>query len=170
MLCPSSLFTTFQDPFYIWSESLSLTYIIFNLRVLMSGSGMQILNKMLTLNFHTFQGNSHNSIESNSYKSWWNCFHSESSRPTVFHGSGWKPIEPCVKTFTLWDDRCVLGSRWEDLTLTPWGLDDGQPDLLVLRYVDTDQKAVPSYGWYIWMKSIISIVTLMASIFINLLS
>ena len=56
MLCSSSLFTRFQDPVYMWSGSLSLMYILFNMRVLMCGSGIQNLYEMLTLNCHTSPG------------------------------------------------------------------------------------------------------------------
>ena len=56
MLCSSSLFTRFQDPVYMWSVSLSLTYILFKLRVIICGSGIQILNEMLILYWHTCTG------------------------------------------------------------------------------------------------------------------
>ena len=78
------------------------------------------------------------------------------------------PIEPCVTTATLWDERSTLGSSWEDLPLTPQTLDDVQPEMLVSRYVDTDLKAVPSDGLYIWMKNMILIFSLMATNLISL--
>ena len=37
---------------------------------------------------------------------------------------------------------------WEALTLTPKGLNDGNPELLFWKYVDTDVKDDPSEGWY----------------------
>ena len=40
----------------------------------------------------------------------------------------------------------MLGHNWEALPFTPQELDDGQPELLLGRYVDTDLKAVPSDG------------------------
>ena len=52
--------------------------------------------------------------------------------------------------------------------LTLQGLDDGHLLLLFLRYTDTDLKAVPSDGWYILMKNIISIIILMATTLISL--
>ena len=55
-----------------------------------------------------------------------------------------------------------------DLTLTPQGLDDGNPELLVSRYVYTDLKAVPSDGWYVLMKNMTSIFRLMAKAFFSL--
>lgn len=42
--------------------------------------------------------------------------------------------------------------RWKGLTLKPRGLEDGNPDLIVSRNVDTDVQAVPSDGWYILRK------------------
>ena len=59
-------------------------------------------------------------------------------------GNGRMPTEPCVTTASLSDERYILGSRWEDLILTPLGLDHGHIELVVLRYVDIDLKAVPS--------------------------
>ena len=69
------------------------------------------------------QGNSHNSTKGSWAQSGQNCIPSEHSRPTVCHGNGMMPIEPCVTTATLWDERCVLGGRWETLTITPRGLE-----------------------------------------------
>ena len=47
--------------------------------------------------------------------------------------------------------------RWKGLTLKPRGLEDGNPDLIVSRNVDTDVQAVPSDGWYILTKNFTSI-------------
>ena len=60
-------------------------------------------------------------------------------------------------------------SRWEDLTLKPRGLEDAQPELMVSKYVDTDLKAVPSDGWDVWMKNIISTFSLMATTHITIM-
>ena len=169
MLSSSSHFTMFQNAVYILSGSFSLTDILFNLRVLMCGSERHILNKMLNLNWNTGPGKQPQLYRKYRFsQSGWNCLLSESTRPTGCHAIGMMTIEPWVTTATLWDDRSVLGSRWEDLTLTPRGLDDGQPDMLVLRYVDTELKPVTSDGWYIWIINITSIVTLMDSPVISL--
>lgn len=45
-----------------------------------------------------------------------------------------------------------MGPMWEALTLTTRGLDDGQPELVFWRYVDTYIKDVTSDGWYNWRK------------------
>ena len=167
MLCSSSLFTRFQDPVYMWSGSLLLAYILFNLRVLMCGSGMQILNKCWPWTAIHVQGNSHNSIESMWTQSGGNCLPSESSSPSGCYGNGVMSTEPCVTTATLWDERCVLGSRLEDLTLIPRGFVNEQTGLKASRYFDTDLKAVPWDWWYYWMKNI-SIFQLKATTLISL--
>ena len=56
-----------------------------------------------------------------------------------------------------------MGPMWEALTLTNQRLNDGQPELVYWRYVDTYIKDVPSYGWYNIRNSIISIFSLMAT-------
>lgn len=56
------------------------------------------------------------------------------------------PTEPCGPTASLRVKRCVLGHNWEAVPFTPRVLDDGQPELLLGRNVDTDLKAVPSNG------------------------
>ena len=115
------------------------------------------------------QRKGHNFIESRWAQSGWSCLPSESSRPSDCHGTGMMPIEAFGPTAPLWDDRCMLGGRWEALTLTPWGLDDGFKELLSLKYVDTDLKAVASDGWYNLIKNIISIYILMPTTLFNLL-
>ena len=57
---------------------------------------------------------------------------------------------------------------WEALTLIPQGLDDGHPDLLFRRHVDTDEKDDPSDRRYNLTNSITSIFSLMATTHISL--
>lgn len=104
-----------------------------------------------------------------SYPGYLRSLPSECSRWTLYHSSRMTHKEHFVPTASLWDERWVYGSRWEDLALTPQGLDDGHSELLVLRYVHTELKAVWSDGWYILMKNIISIFILMATTLISLL-
>lgn len=81
---------------------------------------------------------------------------SESPRPRGCHGNGMTCMETCSPTATLGDERCMWGVMKEDLNLTTWRLDNGQPELF-WRNVDTDVKDDPSYGWYILMNNTISI-------------
>ena len=53
-----------------------------------------------------------------------------------------------------------MGPMWEALTLTPRGLNDGQPELLFWRHVDTEVKNDPSYCCYNFTNSIISLYPL----------
>ena len=73
MPCSYSLYSRFPEPVYKWSGSLFSTYILFNLRVILLRSWMQILNKKLTHNCQNMQGYIQNSIESRWAKSAWNC-------------------------------------------------------------------------------------------------
>ena len=116
------------------------------------------------------QEKNHNYVERRWAQSGWSFHPSESSRPTGFHSKWIMPIEPCVSTASLGDERCCWISNWEEPTRIPRGLDDRQPELFVPRYVYTIPNAVPSNGLYIWMKSMISIFSLMATTLINLLS
>ena len=164
ILYSSSHITSIQEPVYMWSWSFSLTYILFNMRVILCVSVMQILNKMLTQNCHTYPGK-----QPQFYRNHVGLERVELPFPG-FPGNGMIPIESCITTATLWDERCLLGSRWEDLTLRPRGLYQGKHELLVSRYVDTDIKSVPSDGWYIWIINIISIFSHMTSTLIMLLN
>ena len=69
---------------------------------------------------------------------------SESSRPTGVHGNGKTPIEPCGPSANLGVERCLLGVMWEALTVKPRGMENGHPELLFWRKVDTDVKDDPS--------------------------
>ena len=62
------------------------------------------------------------------------------------HDNEMMPIEPCVTTVTLCDERCVLGSMLEDLTLALWGLDVEHPKLVFYRYDDTDVNMIYKVG------------------------
>ena len=77
--------------------------------------------------------------------------------------------ESCDQIATLWEVRCMWGGIWEYLNLTTQGLDDGHPELLFWRYVDTDVKEDLSCGLYNLMNSIISIISLLATTLISLL-
>ena len=79
------------------------------------------------------------------------------------------PIKPCETTGPLFDVSGGIGPMWEALSLTHGGLDDGHPELLFWRCVDTEEKNDPSDGWYNLMISIISIFSLMATTLIRLL-
>lgn len=116
------------------------------------------------------QAKRHNFVERIWAQSGWSCHLSECSRPTCFNGIVMMPIESCGKTYTLWDESCVLGGMWEVLTLPPLRLDNWHPDLLFWRYFDTDVKDDPLDGWYILMKNIISNFRFMATTLIILLS
>ena len=61
-----------------------------------------------------------------------------------------------------------MGPMGEDFTITPQGVNDGQPDFLFCRYVDTDVKDDPLDGWYNLTNSIISIFSLMTNTLIRL--
>ena len=95
-----------------------------------------------------FQGNSHNCIESRWAQCGLCCLPYESPEQLEV------PTESSGPTGTLWDMRYMLGGRWKSLMLMPWGLDDGHPELLFLRCVDTHLKSVPSDGWYNLTKNI----------------
>ena len=56
-----------------------------------------------------------------------------------------------------------MGPMWEALTLTQWGLEDGHPEILFWRDVDTDVKDDPSDGWHNLTDSILSIFSFMAT-------
>ena len=75
-----------------------------------------------------------------------------------------------VAIATLWVERCLFCSSWQDLSLTPQRLNKGHLELFFSRYVDTEVKALPLDGWYNLMKNIISIVILMATSLISLQS
>ena len=92
------------------------------------------------------------------------------SRETCCHGSGIRPIEPCDTAASLGVERVMMGPMGEALTLTFRGFDDGHPELLFWRFVDTDVKDDQSDGWHNLMKSILSIFSLMATTLFRLLS
>ena len=96
MLCSSSLFTRFQDPIYMWSGSFSLIYILFKLREIMLHSGMQILNKILTLNCHTYPGKQPQFYREQVFPEWVPLSSLWKFQAAACQGSGKMPIEPCV--------------------------------------------------------------------------
>ena len=59
------------------------------------------------------------------------CLPSEMSRPTGCHGNDIIPLDPCEKTASLGEERCVMGPMWEFLTLTTRELDEEYPELLL---------------------------------------
>ena len=61
-----------------------------------------------------------------------------------------------------------MGHSWEALPFTAQVIDDGQPELLFGRYVDTDLKAVPSDGWLILTEHIISVFNFSATSLLSL--
>ena len=153
----------------MWWGSLPLTFMILNQRVIMGSSGMQILNKILTLKCHTCPGKQPQCYREQLYLEW-----AELLSLWIFQAN-WLPWQ--------WDDAhwalChnCLSVRWE-LNIgqrvvrsnphtsrvgrwVTWGV--------VSRYVDIHLKTVPSDGLYIWMKNIISISTLMTTSLISLL-
>ena len=98
----------------------------------------------------------------------WSCLPSERCSPRGGHGSDIMPMEPCAQTTSLWEKRSVMGHMWESLTLKPWELKDGHPELLLWRSVEVDGKEDPSDGWSFRMNTIISICRLIATTLIRL--
>lgn len=111
-----------------------------------------VWKSMLTLKCHRFSGKVHHYVESRWVQNEWSWLPSKWSRPTGLHGHGVMPIKPWDTTGSLWEERGEMGPMWEALTLTTRGLDDGQPELVFWRYVDTYIKDVTSDGWYNWRK------------------
>lgn len=148
MLCSSSIFTRFQDPVSNWSGSLTLTYILSQFRVLMCRSGMQIYIKYWPWTATYIQGYIHNSVESKWDQSGWNWLPSEIYRPPGWHRNGIMPMELCPC-------HSIHSVRWEEVRVGRQ-VGKSQPHTsrigwwahwaVGLEYVDTDLKAVPSYG------------------------
>lgn len=144
MFCSCSLFTRLQDPVYMWCATFLLTWFLFNLKVTIYCSLMHILNKMLTLNYHSCLGKQPQFYRQQVCPEW-----EELPSLWKFHAN-----------WLLWQLDDVHWSlcknchsvRWEihvsqevgNLIFRPWGIDDGQTDLLVSRYIDT----VSSDGCY----------------------
>lgn len=62
-----------------------------------------------------------------------------------------------------------MGHKWETLTLTKRGLENGHPELFFGRYLDSDVKDHPSRVWYNWTDSFTSVLKLRAKSLIGLL-
>jgi len=77
---------------------------------------------------------------------------SECSRPTGFHGNALMPMEPCDTIAYLWEQRNLLESLQEALTLTHVELHDENPEFWFWRYVDTDVKKIHQVGDTIWWR------------------
>lgn len=73
-------------------------------------------------------------------------------------------IEPCNSVKL----NCVLDPMWETLNPTILRLNDGQPDILFWRVVDTDAKDDPSGVLYNLMNSIISNYGFLATVHFSL--
>ena len=98
------------------------------------------------------RGKSHHYVERRWARSGQSCFSSVRSVSTSCLSNGLTPIKPCCTRASLWEERGVMRPMWDILNLTPRGLDDGHPELLFWRYVDTNVKDNPSDGWYILRK------------------
>ena len=61
-----------------------------------------------------------------------------------------------------------MGTMCEFLKLTPQELDNGHPEMLFWRYVDTDVKDDPSDGWYNLMNTLVSNFSLIHTTLIRL--
>ena len=167
LCCSSSIGHCFavQAP---WGVGLFQCHIFFPNEVvdcvfLGSSSGTTVLS--LT---HV-QGKSHPSVESRWAQRRWSCLPSEKFRPNGCHGNGMLPTKHCDTTEHLREERRVMGTKSEALTVTHQLLYIGQPELLIWRYVDTKLKEDPLDVLDNWMISSISSILLMATILIRLL-
>ena len=153
----------------LWEVGLFQSHILFPTESLYCGLlGGIFWKNIFTLICHTCSGKLSYYAESRWAKNGQGCLPSEICRPNSCQGNGIIPIKPCVPTSTLWDERCMLGSIWVALFLTPREMDDLQPELLFWRYVDADVKHDPSDGWFTLTKIIISIFNLMETTVIHL--
>ena len=91
-------------------DSFNLIVLIQNLEI-PCGYVMQVSKQNFDTDLPHFQGKGHNHVEIRWGQRQWSCFPSERSRQAVFHGNYMMPINPFGITTTLWDDRCVLGSK-----------------------------------------------------------
>lgn len=96
MLCPFSFFTRLQDPVFIWIGSLSFTYILFHVRLILCVSRTQILNKILTLQFHTYPGIQPQFYREHVGPEWVELSSPWTFRANWWHGNGMLHIEKCV--------------------------------------------------------------------------
>ena len=126
------------------------------------------IEKMLTLNCHTCSGKEPSLCREQVSPEWAELPSDWKVQVNCCHGNGKMPVMPYDTTVTLGDKMCILGCMWDDLTLTPRGLEYGQPVPLCWRYVDNDVKDDQSDGWKNLKKKIISVFIHVATTFISL--
>ena len=56
------------------------------------------------------------------------------------------PIKPCDTTGPMFDVSGDIAPMWEVLNLTHRGMDNGNPELKLCRYVDTEVRMIHQMG------------------------